>query len=69
MNPVPSRKRLDTKKAAAYVDLSESTLNKKRVYGGGPKFLKLGRRVTYDTDDLDAWLDENRRASTSDLAA
>jgi hypothetical protein len=46
--------------------LSASTLNKLRVFGGGPKYLKLGRTVVYDVTDLDAWLATKRRASTSD---
>jgi predicted DNA-binding transcriptional regulator AlpA len=56
--------RLSAAEAADYVGLSASTLSKRRVFGGGPKYLKLGRRVVYDTRDLDAWVDANRRAST-----
>ena len=59
-------KRLVVSSAAEYVGLSVSTLNKLRVFGGGPVFLKLGRRVAYDVADLDAWLASRRRRSTSD---
>lgn len=59
-------KRLVVNSAAEYVGLSVSTLNKLRVFGGGPVFLKLGRRVAYDVADLDAWLASRRRRSTSD---
>ena len=52
--------------ASQHVGLSVSTLNKRRVFGGGPVFLKLGRRVVYDLADLDAWLATKRRRSTSD---
>lgn len=52
--------------AAKHLGLSVSTLNKLRVFGGGPVFLKLGRRVAYDVADLDAWLTSRRRSSTSD---
>ncbi|CAN5307378.1 hypothetical protein BH11PSE2_BH11PSE2_08690 [soil metagenome] len=55
--------------AARHVGLSASTLNKLRVFGGGPVFLKLGRRVAYDVADLDAWLASKRRRSTSDNGA
>ena len=58
--------RLPVKEAARYTGLSVSTLNKLRVFGGGPVFLKLGRRVAYDATDLDAWLASRRRRSTSD---
>ena len=54
--------------AAERVGLSVSTLNKLRIYGGGPRFLKLGRAVRYRVDDLDAWLAGKVRASTSDVA-
>ncbi len=57
---------LTVEEAATYTGLSPSTLNKLRVFGDGPVFLKLGRRVVYDTADLDAWLASKRRTSTSD---
>lgn len=59
--------RLRTPKAANYVGLGKSTLEKKRLTGDGPLFYKLGRAVVYDTADLDAWLASRRRRSTSDL--
>jgi hypothetical protein len=58
--------RMAVEAAAAYVGLSASTLNKLRVFGGGPAFLKLGRRVVYDVRDLDQWLSNRRRQSTSE---
>lgn len=59
-------RKLNVDEAADLIGLSASTLNKLRVFGGGPQFLKLGRRVVYDPADLDAWLAERRRRSTSD---
>jgi predicted DNA-binding transcriptional regulator AlpA len=58
--------RLTVLQAATYVGLAKSTLNHMRTAGKGPRFLKLGTRVVYDTKDLDAWLDRNKRTSTSD---
>ena len=49
--------------------MSKSYLNKLRVIGGGPTYVKIGRRVIYDTNDLDAYLARHRRTSTSDRAA
>ncbi|BCH22074.1 helix-turn-helix transcriptional regulator [Mesorhizobium sp. L-8-3] len=63
-----SRQRLRTDGAAAYVGLSVSTLEKMRLTGVGPVYAKCGRAVIYDTRDLDAWLDANRRKSTSAAA-
>ena len=62
----PLSRRMPVGAAAEYMGLSASTLNKLRVFGGGPVFLKLGRRVTYDVNDLDSWLASKRRTSTSD---
>ena len=58
--------RLSVEGAATYTGISASTLNKLRVFGGGPAYLKLGRRVVYALPDLDAWLATKRRRSTSD---
>ncbi|MDR6955216.1 putative DNA-binding transcriptional regulator AlpA [Ancylobacter sp. 3268] len=55
---------LKVRDAAARLGLSISTLNKWRVYGTGPTYLKLGSAVFYDPADLDAWLAERRRTST-----
>jgi excisionase family DNA binding protein len=61
--------RLSVKDAANYVPCGVSTLNKLRVKGGGPRFIKLGGRVLYDTRDLDQWIEANKYASTSDRLA
>jgi len=63
------RKMMSAPEAASYCGSSSSTFAKLRVYGGGPIFLKLGRRVVYNPDDLDAWLASRRRTSTSDEVA
>jgi hypothetical protein len=57
--------RLDTKEAAKYIPCAKSTLDKLRVKGGGPIFIQIGKRVLYETDDLDRWLVGRKRASTS----
>ena len=59
--------RMRTGDAAAYCGLSKSTFDKYRLTGEGPVFLKLGRSVVYDVDDLDAWLGSKRHHSTSEL--
>ena len=52
---------LRTPAASAYIGLSASTLEKMRLTGEGPRFLRLGSRaVGYDVRDLDAWLDQQR---------
>jgi len=44
-------------------------LQQLRQCGGGPPFLKIGRRVLYDWSDVRAWLDSQKRRSTSDMGA
>jgi hypothetical protein len=55
--------------AARYPGLSKSSLDKLRCYGGGPLYLKLGKRVVYDRADLDQWLAGKRVANTGQAAA
>jgi len=56
-----------TPAAADYVGLSASTLEKLRLTGGGPSYCKCGPKiVVYRLEDLDVWLNERRRKSTSD---
>jgi predicted DNA-binding transcriptional regulator AlpA len=58
------KKILRTAAAAEYVGLAPSTLEKMRLRGGGPSFIRIGgRAVGYDTDDLDRWLDGQRERS------
>ena len=60
------RKMLRAPEAAAYCGSSASTFAKLRLYGGGPHYVKLGRRVVYNPADLDRWLASHRRRSTSE---
>jgi predicted DNA-binding transcriptional regulator AlpA len=56
---------LKVAEAASYIGLSKSSLDKLRVYGGGPIYIKLGKRVVYDPADLAAWLAARKVAHTS----
>jgi predicted DNA-binding transcriptional regulator AlpA len=57
---------LRTPEAARFVGLAIRTLEKHRTYGTGPHYSKLGGRVVYRLEDLQAWVDLGRKASTSD---
>lgn len=56
----------DTKGAAKRLGLSESLLSKLRCAGGGPRYIKVGRRVLYLERELAVWLESNVRANTSE---
>ena len=57
---------LRTPEAARFLGLSGRTLEKHRIYGTGPKYRKIGGRVVYALDDLQAWADLGAKNSTSD---
>lgn len=56
----------DTRQVAARFGLSEATLATLRTRGGGPRFMKRGARVYYKFADVQAWLEESARFSTSE---
>lgn len=58
---------LTVSEAARWAKVSESYLNKARLTGAGPKFVRLGRVVRYRLPDLEAWA--NAGAATDDQAA
>ena len=66
MSDIATGRLVKTPKAAKITGLSESTLNKLRVYGGGPEFIKLGHAVLYELDALEDWLASHRRRSTAE---
>jgi predicted DNA-binding transcriptional regulator AlpA len=57
---------LRTKEAAEFLSLSSRTLEKHRTYGTGPAYKKLGGRVVYAIEDLQAWAERGAVTSTSD---
>ena len=57
---------LDVNEAAALLRLSASNLNKRRVEGNGPAFLKLGRAVRYQRSALLAWAESQTVQSTTE---
>ena len=60
------RRILRTPGASEYLGLAESTLEKKRHKGEGPKFIKLGgRAIGYDVAALDRWLEQQRRLTVN----
>jgi predicted DNA-binding transcriptional regulator AlpA len=62
----PERRWLRVSAAAAHLGIGVGTLNKLRIYGGGPKYAKIGHTVIYDQADLDAWATERKVRSTSE---
>ncbi|HOB62904.1 MAG TPA: helix-turn-helix domain-containing protein [Candidatus Competibacteraceae bacterium] len=68
MENQPIQRRLLTDpEAATYLGVSLSFLRQGRMEGRranrspGPPFIRMGRAIRYDLQDLDAWLAANRR--------
>ena len=59
---------LDAKAAERLIGLRKATLAKMRWMGGGPMFIKAGRKVLYRRSDLIAWLNSRRVNNTTEAA-
>ena len=64
--PYWPRRWMRTEAAADYTGHGKSTLDKLRITGGGPRYVKRGSVVLYDIADLDRWLEERKVRSTSE---
>ncbi len=47
--------------SAYYLSVSVPLMRKFRREGGGPSYLKIGARVLYDKEDLDKFLDKQKK--------
>jgi hypothetical protein len=58
---------LTPSEAATYLRLSKSLLDKRRVCGGGPPFLRpVPRKILYRKSDLDNWANSHKYTSTAE---
>ena len=58
---------LTTEQAAWLLRITRKTLERMRVEGRGPKFVKIGRCVRYRQRDLLTWITTNTHQSTSEF--
>ena len=63
-DPVP--RYFGPEEAARYLGLSPRTLQRMRVTGEGPRYVKVRRRVIYDRLDLDDWAAKRKRRFTGE---
>jgi len=61
----PLKRLLSVREAAEFLGISASWLNKARIYGAAPTATIIGRRVLYDTGDLEMWLATRKQRTTS----
>jgi predicted DNA-binding transcriptional regulator AlpA len=60
---------LDVAEAARLLHIKPGTLAQWRVYGKGPRFVRLGRAVRYTQKDLAAYVAARTTQSTSEPVA
>lgn len=63
---VVSPKLKTTEEAAEYLRLGKSTLDKKRMSGGGPRYVRIGNCVAYDEVDLEKYVENHKQNSTAE---
>lgn len=62
------QKLLTTEQAASLLGLKPSTLETWRSRGGGPPFVRIGKRAArYSLEDLDAYIEARRATNTGQL--
>jgi excisionase family DNA binding protein len=62
-----TKKLITETEAASLLGISRRTLQKWRLTGGGPEYLKVGKCVRYAEDCIQGWLERCRRRSTSEM--
>ena len=61
---------LTESEAAAFLNFTPRAMQAWRTRGGGPAYIRVSARaIRYRQEDIDRWLDERRRTSTSDESA
>ena len=58
-------KLIDEKQVEQFYGINRSSLQKWRCLGGGPRFIKIGRRVRYRASDIEECIDAHVKLSTS----
>jgi hypothetical protein len=51
------------------LEIPTSTLAKWRLYGGGPRYAKMGKNIRYERGDVDLWVESQKRRTTASEAA
>jgi sarcosine oxidase delta subunit len=66
--PLELSSMLTTAQAAAFLNVAKNTMEKWRLIGGGPAFIKLSRHcVRYLVSDLEAFVAKHRGYSTGEI--
>ncbi|MHB1210796.1 MAG: helix-turn-helix transcriptional regulator [Candidatus Nanopelagicales bacterium] len=61
--------RLTLSQVAELIPVPQGTLRYWRHTGQGPRSFKIGRRVLYDADDVESWIEAARQAEAGQVRA
>lgn len=65
----PPKTYFNAEETGRFIGVAVQTLARWRCEGGGPPFIKCGsRKIMYAVEDLTAWMNARRVASTSEAA-
>jgi len=59
---------LDQREAARLLRLSERTMERLRLLGTGPRYVKCGRSVRYRLDLIEQWIAARTVSNTSEVS-
>ena len=58
----------DQRELAKELGLSKRSLERYRLHGNGPRYVRVGSRlIRYREEDVEAWINQSLRTSTSDV--
>jgi len=58
----------DQRELATELGLSQRSLERYRLQGNGPRYVRVGLRlIRYRQEDVEAWINQSLRTSTSDV--
>lgn len=60
---------IDCKAAAKRLCVAEGTLSNWRIQGKGPRFVRIGGKICYRDEDIEAFIAQGVRQSTSETEA
>lgn len=66
--PITERRYLDTTQLCDLLGIGQKAVEKWRLHGKGPRYIKVGKLVRYEESDVLAWLEEQKRSNTTQKA-
>ena len=68
LTTLSERRYLDTTQLSDVLHIGTKALEKWRLQGKGPRFIRCGKLVRYDEADVLAWIEQQKRSNTTEGA-